>query len=137
MRSFSRILTLLSVAVMITANSLAFAQQKDTAISVVTAPVVRTVEIAPANPNVEVGQHVRFSAIVKDASGKPLSEKATGWFAAPFDLAKADEDGTVSFYQPGEVTIVVLVGGKPTLKKVTVRPAPVKSVEIAEVRSPL
>src|SRR2546425_9216492 len=67
-------------------------------------PSTKTVEITPAKIDVEVGQQVKFSAVAKDDSGKPLNEKPALWYAAPFDLAAANEDGTVSFYQPGEVT---------------------------------
>ncbi len=100
-------------------------------------PTVKTVEITPAKIDVEVGQQVKFSAVAKDDSGKPLDEKATVWFVAPFDLAAADESGTVSFYQPGEVTVVALVAGKPGFTKVTVKPGPVKTIDIDSVSAPI
>src|SRR5215472_14015624 len=74
---------------------------------------VKSVEITSEKTEFEVGQQVKFSAVAKDESGKALAEKPAGWYAAPFDLAAADESGTISFYQPGEVTIISLVGGKP------------------------
>jgi hypothetical protein len=89
-----------------------------------------SVEISPSNPSVEVGQKVQFTAVAKDASGNPVTAKPSVWFAAPFDLAKADENGTVSFYQPGEVTVGALIGGKPVFTKVIVKPAAVKVIEI-------
>jgi hypothetical protein len=98
---------------------------------------VKSVEITPSRVDVEVGQKVKFSAIAKDESGKQVDEKPSAWFAAPFDLAVADESGTVSFYQPGEVTVGAIVGGKPTFTKVTVKPAPVKTLDIDPVGAPI
>src|SRR5262249_11105546 len=43
----------------------------------------------------------------------------------------------VSFYQPGEVMVGALVGGKPGFTKVMVKPAPVKTVVIDPVTAPL
>src|SRR5947207_941766 len=98
-----------------------------------TPPSAVTVEISPSNSSVEVGQKVQFTAVAKDASGNPHTEKPSVWFAAPFDLAKADENGTVSFYQPGEVTVGALIGGKPGFTKVIVKPAALKTIEIDPV----
>jgi hypothetical protein len=95
------------------------------------------VEISPSNLSVEVGQKVQFTAVAKDASGNPITEKPSAWFAAPFDLAKADENGTVSFYQPGEVTVGALIGGKPAFTKVIVKPAAVKIIEIDPITGPV
>jgi hypothetical protein len=98
---------------------------------------VKTVDITSGQSDYEVGQHVKFSAVLKDESGKPLNEKPARWFAAPFDLAAIDENGTASFYQPGEVTIGVVIGGKPHFTKVRVKPAPAKTVVIDPVSTPI
>ena len=102
-----------------------------------TTPSANSVEISPSNLSVEVGQKVQFTAVAKDASGNPITEKPSAWFAAPFDLAKADENGTVSFYQPGEVTVGALIGGKPAFTKVFVKPAAVKIIEIDPITGPV
>ncbi len=102
-----------------------------------TTPSANSVEISPSNLSVEVGQKVQFTAVAKDASGNPITEKPSVWFAAPFDLAKADENGTVSFYQPGEVTVGALIGGKPVFTKVIVKPAAVKIIEIDPITGPV
>jgi hypothetical protein len=102
-----------------------------------TTPSVNSVEISPSNLSVEVGQKVQFTVVAKDASGNPITEKPSVWFAAPFDLAKADENGTVSFYQPGEVTVGALIGGKPAFTKVIVKPAAVKIIEIDPITGPV
>jgi hypothetical protein len=97
----------------------------------------KSVEISSTQSQYEVGQHVKFSALAKDDSGQPINEKPVRWFAAPFDLAAVDEEGLASFYQPGEVTIGVFVGGKPYFKKIRVNPAAPKTVVIAPVEHPL
>ncbi len=100
-------------------------------------PTVKMVDVTPATTDIEVGQKVKFSAVAKDDAGKPLDEKVAVWFAAPFDLAAADENGNVSFYQPGEVTVGALIAGKPGFTKVTVKPAPVKTIEIDPLNAPM
>lgn len=101
------------------------------------AQTAKTVEITPAKTDIEVGQQVKFTAVAKDESGKTLDAKPAVWFAAPFDLAAADENGLVSFYQPGEVTVGALLSGKPGFTKVMVKPAPVKTIVIEPVGAPL
>jgi hypothetical protein len=98
---------------------------------------VKSVEIQPVNPDIEVGQKIQFSISAKDDQGRSVNEKPTTWIAAPFDLAKADESGIVSFYQPGEVLIGAIVGGKPVFTTVVVKQAPVKTIEIDPPASPL
>jgi len=96
-----------------------------------------TAEITPANPDLAVGQKLKFVAVARDAAGKAVNEPAANWFAVPFDLAKADEDGTVTFFAPGEVTVGAVIAGKPAFVKVMVKPAPVARVEIEPLKAPL
>src|SRR3989454_2508798 len=98
---------------------------------------VKTVEITPASPDLSVGQKLKFSAVAKDASGNPLNDKPSVWFAVPFDLAKAGEDGTVSFFAPGEVMLGAIVGGKPGFIKVMVKSAPVARIDIEPLKTAL
>jgi len=98
---------------------------------------VKTVELTPTNPDLSVGQTMKFTAVAKDASGKVVNATAASWFAVPFDLAKAGEDGSVTFFAPGEVTVGVVVGGKPVFVKVMVKPAPVARIEIESLKTPL
>ncbi|HEY6122707.1 MAG TPA: Ig-like domain-containing protein, partial [Pyrinomonadaceae bacterium] len=100
-------------------------------------PVVKSAAIQPANPSVEVGQKIQFSVTAKDEQGRTINEKPSTWFAAPFDLAKADENGSVSFYEPGEVMVGAIVGGKPVFTKVVVKQAPVKTIDIDPLSSAL
>ncbi len=90
--------------------------------SIITAQVtVRTVVVTPATAEAEVGKPIKFTAVGKDEAGNTLSDKPTAWFAAPFDLAHAGEDGTVAFFQPGEVMVGAIVGGKAGFAKVMVK----------------
>lgn len=101
------------------------------------ATVIDKVEISPSITEAEVGQQLKFTAIAKDAAGKTLDEKPRAWFAAPFDLAKADDTGTVFFYHPGEVLIGALIGGKPGFMRIMVKPTPVARIEIQSLDAPL
>jgi len=102
-----------------------------------TTTTIKSAEITAATSDIHVGQKIQFSTLAKDEAGKTLDEKASVWFASPFDLAAADESGMVTFYQPGEVTVGALIGGKPVFKKVMVKPAEPKTVDIDPVNSPI
>ncbi len=101
------------------------------------AAAVSTVEISPAKAQAEVGKPIKFTAIAKDATGKPVNQQPSAWFAAPFDLAAAGEDGTVSFFQPGEVLVGALVGGKAGFTKILVKAPPVARIDIDPISRPL
>jgi hypothetical protein len=122
----------LSLALVLLTAAVGIAAQNSSA-----APVVKSAEIQPAKPEIEVGQKIQFSVLAKDEQGRVINEKATTWFAAPFDLAKADENGSISFYQPGEVMVGAIVGGKPVFITVVVKQAPVKTIEIEAPNSRL
>jgi hypothetical protein len=96
----------------------------------------RTVDITSSQTEYEVGQHVTFSAVMKEA-GKPLSEKPAHWSAWPFDVAAIDATGVATFYEPGEVTIGVFIGGKPFFTKVMVKQAPATAVSIKPLATPI
>jgi hypothetical protein len=98
---------------------------------------IKTIEIKSPAVEAEVGKPLKFTAIAKDEAGKTVNEKASAWFAAPFDLANAAEDGTVSFFQPGEVLVGAIVGGKPGFTKIMVRTTPITRVDIDPVKHPL
>ena len=99
---------------------------------------VRTVEISPGTAAVKVGQELKFTALGKDAGGQPVNEKLpTTWFAAPFDLAAADEAGTVTFFGAGRVRVGAVIGGKTGYATVQVGPAPLASIDIDAPLEPI
>lgn len=89
-----------------------------------------SVEITPKTLDVQVGQKVKFSAAAKDASGNVIDAKPSAWFAAPFDLAGADESGEVTFHAPGTVTVGAVIAGKTGYASVNVANSKIATVEI-------
>lgn len=100
-------------------------------------PAVVRVEIKAPAAEAEVGKPVQFTATAFDALGKPVAVKPTAWFAAPFDLAAAGEDGMVNFYNPGVVKVGAIVGGKLGFASITVRPSPAARIDIEPATAPL
>jgi len=92
------------------------------------APAV--VEITPKTLDVHVGEKVRFSAAAKDTAGNPIDAKPSVWFAAPFDLAGADESGEVTFHAPGVVTVGTVIAGKAGYATVNVATSKIANIEI-------
>ena len=131
---WSSLILIFVVAMLVAGGQTALAQQAQPSPA---ASAVQTVELTPASAEGEVGKQLKFTAIAKDASGNPLNVKPTAWFAAPFDLAVADENGTVSFFQPGEVMVGALVGGKAGFTKVMVRATPVARIDIEQMSRPI
>ncbi len=101
-----------------------------------TAP--KTVKITPETAEAEVGQQLKLTLTGFDAEGKAMEQKAAMWIALPSDLAGADDSGTVTFFAPGEVQVIAIVaGGKPSVAKITVKPARVKQINISNLNAPL
>jgi len=101
---------------------------KQEAPSTSVAPAV--VEITPKTLDAHVGEKVKFSAAAKDASGNPIDAKVSVWFAAPFDLAGADESGEVTFHAPGVVTVGAVIAGKAGYATVNVATSNISAIEI-------
>ena len=99
------------------------------------APAV--VEITPKTLDVHVGQKVKFSAAAKDAAGNPIDAKVSTWFAAPFDLAGAEDSGEVSFHAPGVVTVGAVIAGKTGYATVNVSTSKVTTIDIAAPGHPI
>jgi plastocyanin len=133
MRTFRNLLAILCFTVLVAApTAIATAQQPTTP-----GPVIKTVEITPARPDISVGQKVKFTAVAKDEAGHVINVTPSTWFAVPFDLAGADDSGTVSFFNPGEVLLGAIVGGKPGFIKVMVKPGPVTRIDLEPLKGPL
>jgi len=95
------------------------------------------VEITPKTLDVHVGEKVKFAAAAKDAAGNPIDAKPSVWFAAPFDLAGADESGEVTFHAPGVVTVGAVIAGKTGYATVNVGTSKITTLEIAPLPSPI
>jgi hypothetical protein len=98
---------------------------------------VKTVVVTPATKEAEVGQQVKITVIAKDASGNIINEKPSAYFAGPFDIAAADDDGNVKLFGTGEVTVGAIVGGQPGFSSFMVKAPAVKTIEIAPVKTPV
>ena len=123
----------LALLFMMTAG--AGAQQPQTASGT---PAIAKVEIKASAAEAEVGKPLQFTATALDAQGNAIpGVKATAWFAAPFDLALAEESGKVNFYNPGQVKVGAIVGGKLGFATINVRPTPAARIDIAPVTTPL
>ena len=99
------------------------------------APAV--VEITPKTLDVHVGEKVKFSAAAKDAAGNPIDAKPSTWFAAPFDLAGADESGEVTFHAAGMVTVGAVIAGKTGYATIIVGTSKVTTVKIDPLLRPI
>jgi hypothetical protein len=80
---------------------------------------------------------VKFSAAAKDAAGNPIDAKPSVWFAAPFDLAGADESGEVTFHAAGVVTVGAVIAGKTGYAKVNVGTSKITTLEIEPLARPI
>jgi hypothetical protein len=125
-------LTLVFTTLLLSFNVLA--QDASTAAS---ASSVKTVAVTASTKEAEVGQQVKITVTAKDASGNVINEKPSTYFAGPFDIAAADEDGNVKLFGVGEVTVGAIVGGKPGFSTFMVKAPSVKTIEIAPVKTPL
>jgi uncharacterized protein YjdB len=89
-----------------------------------------SVEVSPKTVDAHVGEKIKFSAVAKDAAGNTLAEKPSVWFAAPFDLAGANDAGEVSFHAPGRVMVGAVIAGKAGYATVNVEDSKITAVEI-------
>jgi len=125
-------LTVVIAALLFSLNVLA--QDASPAIS---ASVVETVAVTASVKEAEVGQQVKITVMAKDASGKVVTEKPSAYFAGPFDIAAADDDGNVKLFGTGQVTVGAIVGGKPGFSTFMVKAPSVKTIEITPVKTAL
>jgi uncharacterized protein YjdB len=101
------------------------------------ASTVRTVEVTSSLKEAEAGQQVKVNVVAKDASGNPVNEKPSTYFAGPFDIAAVDDDGNVKLFGTGEVTVGAIVGGKAGFTTFMVKPPTVKTIQLNSPKTPL
>lgn len=100
-------------------------------------PKVESVELNPGAAEAVVGEKKSFTVTAKDAAGQTVNAKPDLWVAFPPDSAFADENGTVTFVQPGEIKVVAIVAGKPGFARVMVKPAGLARIDVDPVAGPL
>ena len=99
---------------------------------------VQTVEVKASVTEAEVGQQVKLTVVAKDAAGNIVHELPASFFAGPFDIAAADDTGTVRVFGAGEVTAgAVFANSKSGFTTFKVKPATIKTVEIRSITTPL
>jgi hypothetical protein len=96
-----------------------------------------SVTISPTGMQARVGEKMKFTAAARDSAGNLIDQKPSLWFAAPFDLAGADDTGTVTFHAPGVVTVGAVVLGKTGYATVTVLSPQVARIDIEPLAAPL
>jgi len=102
-----------------------------------TGPKPSRVEITPRTVETVAGQQLTFTAAGYDEAGNKMDAQPSAWFAAPFDLAFADDKGTVTFTGSGDVRVGAIINGKSGFIVVTVRPQAVARVTITKPRAAL
>jgi hypothetical protein len=95
------------------------------------------IQITPRVTEAQVGQQLTFTATGYDEAGNKIDAKPSAWFATPFDIAYADEQGVVTFAQPGEVRIGALINGKSGLVTITVKPSAVGRIDLQGPAAPV
>ena len=98
---------------------------------------VASIEVTPSKSTAAVGSKLQFKAVAKDANGQPLPDPVKNWFAAPFDSAVAEDTGEVSFVQPGEITVVAVIGKKTGYAHVSVGRPHIAKIEVSAPSAPL
>ena len=122
----------IAVATLLLGLSVGYAQGPPAA-----GPAPARVDVTPMRAESEVGQTLKFTAVGVDASGTRLDVAPAAWFAAPFDSAAADQQGNVTFFQPGEIRVGAIVGGKPGFAVVIVKPPSAARLEVLPPSGPI
>jgi plastocyanin len=127
---FGRMAVRVAIGLTIAGSSIWAQEPSQAAEQASTSVAPANVEITPKALDVHVGEKVKFSATAKDSAGNPIDAKVSVWFAAPFDLAGADESGVVTFHAPGVVTVGAVIAGKSGYATVNVSNSTVQNLEI-------
>jgi hypothetical protein len=98
---------------------------------------IATVEVTPGQTTAAIGGKLQFKAVAKDKSGNMLPDAVKYWYAAPFDAAGAEQNGEISFFQPGEITVGALIGSKIGYAHVVVTKPHILRIDVATPAAPL
>jgi hypothetical protein len=130
--SFSRILFVIIAVGLFWTNSLAQGPN-----SAATTSSIKTVQVTASAKEAEVGQQVKITVVAMDAAGNVVKETPSAYFAGPFDIAAADDNGNVKLFGTGQVTVGAIVGGTPGFVTFMVKAPSVKTIDIAPLKTPL
>ena len=92
---------------------------------------IATVVVTPGTATAAIGAKLTFSAVAKDKDGNTLPDKVKFWYAAPFDAAGAEQNGEISFFQPGEITVGATIGSKIGYAHVTVSKPHIARIDVS------
>jgi hypothetical protein len=122
----------LALALLLTCSPVAAAQPAQPE-----GPRPERVQISPGVIDAEVGQTIRFTATAYDPTGAVIAAKPSSWFAAPFDVGAADEEGSVTLFAAGELRVGAIVNGKTGWATIRIKPQLVTAVTITPLAAPL
>lgn len=132
MSSFSKLLLVIFAVGLFWTNG--FAQGPNSAAT--TSPI-KTVQVTASTKEAEVGQQVKITVVATDAAGNVVKETPSAYFAGPFDIAAADDNGNVKLFGTGQVTVGAIVGGTPGFVTFMVKAPSVKTIDITPLKTPL
>src|ERR1700685_3125187 len=98
---------------------------------------IAVVEVTPGQATAAIGGKVQFKAVARDKSGNALPDAVKYWYAAPFDAAGAQQNGEISFFQPGEITVGALIGSKIGYAHVVVSKPAIARIDVATPAAPI
>ena len=105
--------------------------QTGTAAVTVTAVPVATVSVQPSSLELDVGRTTGLVAVVKDANGTVVTDRAVAWTSSNTSVATVTASGIVKALKTGTATITATSEGKSGTSALTATPAPVGSVVVS------
>ena len=87
-----------------------------------------TVQVSPATGSVEVGDTIRYTATVTDASGQAVVNPTIAWSTSQASQAWAREDGLVTGAGPGRPTVTATSQGATGTATLTVIASPISAL---------
>ena len=89
-------------------------------------PAVSNVQVTVPVKEAEVGDQIKVTVVATDANGGVVKEQPSAYFAGPFDIAAADDNGNVKLFGIGQVTVGAIVGGVPGITTFMVKAPGIK-----------
>ena len=91
---------------------------------------VASVEVSKPQLTIGVGSTVALQLVVRDASGRALSDRAVTWTSSDPTVATVSALGVVSALRIGVVQIAATVEGRSAVTNITIAPKTVASVQV-------